>query len=92
MFAVQASACGWKPLQEIDFNAWYIPQGDVCFYFKERIKSAADYCVKTGLDENFFFGDPEIVDPVKGDYRVAPDSPVRKLRADGGVIGTAVLW
>ena len=83
---------GWKPLPEMNYNAWYIPQGDACFYFKERIKDVADYREKTGLDKNSFFGDFKLVDPAKGDYRVASDSPIRKLHPDGGAIGAESLW
>ncbi len=85
---------GWKPLPDLDYNAWFVPKGDMCFYFKDRIKGndIAGYREKTGLDKNSFFGDPKLVDPANGDYRVATDSPIRKLRPDGGPIGAESLW
>ena len=32
------------------------------------------------------------VDPANGDYRIAPDSPARKLRTDGSPVGAKSLW
>jgi thioredoxin-like negative regulator of GroEL len=32
------------------------------------------------------------VDTAKGDYRLKPNSPARKLRADGGPIGAEMFW
>jgi len=87
-------SAGWKPLPDMDYNAWYIPEGEICFYFREHIKGEdlAGYREKTGLDKNSCFGDPQLVDPVNGDYRVAPDSPIRQLRPDGGPVGAESLW
>lgn len=87
-------SAGWKPLPDMDYNAWYIPRGETCFYFRDHIKGddVAGYREKTGLDKNSFFGDPKLVDPENGDYRVAPDSPIRALRPDGGPVGAESLW
>ena len=46
----------------------------------------------TGLDTQSVFADPQFVDPANGDFRLAPSSPARKLRADGGPIGAESLY
>ncbi|MDP6355906.1 MAG: hypothetical protein QF473_12425 [Planctomycetota bacterium] len=80
---------GWKPLPDMDYNAWYVPKGELCYFFRDHIKGndVAGYCQKTGLDRNSFFGDPKLIDPKNGDFRLAPDSPVKNLRPDGGPVG-----
>ena len=80
---------GWKPMPDMDYNAWYVPKGKLCYLFRERIAGddVAGYREKTGLDRHSFFGDPKLVDPKHGDFRLAPDSPVRDLRPDGGPMG-----
>jgi len=82
---------GWNPLPDMDYNVWYAPEGELCFFFREHIKreDVHGYREKTGLDRHSFFGDPELVDPARGDFRLAPDSPARRLRPDGGQIGAA---
>ena len=62
------------------------------FLLSERIpgNDVKGYREKTGLDRHSFFGDPKLVDPAGGDYRLAPDSPVRNLRPDGGPMGAAL--
>jgi len=82
-------SAGWNPLPDMDYNAWFVSPGALCYFFKEHIAGTdvAGYREKTGLDRHSFFGDPKLVDPQNGDYRLAPDSPVRRLRADGGSMG-----
>ncbi|NOZ20142.1 MAG: right-handed parallel beta-helix repeat-containing protein [Planctomycetes bacterium] len=84
-------SAGWKPLPDMDYNAWYVPVGELCYFFREHIKGddVEGYRKKTGLDRHSFFGDPKLVDPKNGDYRLAPDSPVRNLRPDGGPMGAS---
>jgi hypothetical protein len=73
----------------MDYNAWYVPRGQLCYFFRDHIKGGdvAGYREKTGLDKNSFFGDPKLLDPKNGDFRLAPDSPVRALRPNGGFMG-----
>ncbi|MDP6111723.1 MAG: hypothetical protein QGG53_07630 [Planctomycetota bacterium] len=82
-------SAGWKPLPDMDYNAWYVPRGELCYFFRDHIKGGdvAGYREKTGLDKNSFFGDPKLLDPKNGDFRLAPDSPVRALRPNGGFMG-----
>ena len=73
----------------MDYNAWYVPKGELCYFFREHIRGddVEGYRAKTGLDRHSFFGDPKLADPRNGDFRLAPDSPVRRLRPDGGPMG-----
>jgi hypothetical protein len=84
-------SAGWKPLPDMDHNAWYVPEGELCYFFKEHIggSDTAGYREKTGLDQNSFFGDPELIDPANGDFRLAPDSPVTIRTPEGKPIGAA---
>lgn len=85
-------SAGWDPLPEMDYNAWYLPDAELCFFFREHIKNGAveEYRRKTGLDRHSFFGDPKFVDPAGGDYRLAPDSPARHLHPGGGTVGASL--
>ncbi|MBT5607797.1 MAG: hypothetical protein HOJ57_17795 [Lentisphaerae bacterium] len=87
-------SAGWKPLPDMDYNAWFIPAGELCYFFRNHIKGndIVGYRERTGLDQNSFFGDPKLKDPANGDYCVAPDSPIRTLRPDGAPIGAESLW
>ena len=69
-----------------------IPLTEVSRHHTELLIKGDDvqgYREKTGLDKNSFFGDPKLVDPKNGDYRLAPDSPIRNLRPDGGPMGAS---
>ena len=82
-------SAGWKPLPEMDYNVWYVPEGELCYFFREHVPGddVAGYREKTGLDRNSFFGDPKLIDPASGDFRLSPGSPVRNLPPDGGTVG-----
>ena len=58
-------------------------------FFKEHIgrSDVAGYHEKTGLDRNSFFGDPKLVDPASGDFRLAADSPVTIRNPKGKPVG-----
>jgi len=83
---------GWKTLPEMDHNLWFSKQGVMAYWFREKIEAFRDYQKTTGLDTHSIFADPSFVDPADGDYRLAPDSPARKLRTDGGPVGAESLW
>ena len=61
-------------------------------WFGKKIAGFDEYRKTTGLDANSEFADPEFVDAANGDYRLAPDSPARKIRSDGGPVGATWLW
>jgi len=84
-------SAGWRPLPEIDCNIWHAPEGELCYFFRERIgkDDVQGYRQKTGLDRNSFFGDPALVDPSGGDFRLAPDSPARNFLPEGEAPGAS---
>jgi hypothetical protein len=85
-------SAGWKVLPDMDYNLWYTGTGVACYWFREKIGPFDEYRQKTGLDAHSQFADPQFVDPAHGDYRPGPNSPARKLRADGGPVGSEMLW
>jgi|APSaa5957512622_1039677.scaffolds.fasta_scaffold10108_3 hypothetical protein len=87
-------SAGWKPLPEMDHNLWYEPDGDLCYFFKEKLPASdiEGYRTKTGLDQNSVFAKPGFVNAAAGDFRLSPNSPARTVRPDGGVVGAESLW
>ena len=83
---------GWKSLPEINHNLWFSEQGVMAYWFREKIGAFEDYQKTTGLDTQSVFADPRLVDSVNGDFRLAPDSPARKLRTNGSPVGAVSLW
>ena len=83
---------GWKPLPDMDHNLWFSKQGVMVYWFRERIGSFEDYRKTTGLDAHSRFADPKFVDAANRDYRLAPDSPARSIRPEGGPVGAESLW
>jgi hypothetical protein len=84
-------SAGWNPLPDMDQNVWYVPTGELCFFFKEHIgrDDVAGYREKTGLDARSLFGDPKLVDPENGDFRLSPDTPVTIRSPDGKPVGAS---
>jgi hypothetical protein len=78
---------GWETLPEMDYNLWFSDDGVMAYWFGERIEGFAEYQQTTGLDAHSTFADPKFIDPASGDYRLAPDSPARRIHPDGGPIG-----
>lgn len=85
-------SAGWKVLPEMDYNLWFTKTGIACWWFREKIGTFDEYRQKTKLDAHSQFADPGFIDATKGDYRLKPDSPARKLRPDGGPVGAEMLW
>jgi hypothetical protein len=83
---------GWKPLPDIDYNLWFSDAGVMVNWFGEKIESFQDYRQTTGLDAHSLQADPKFIDAANGDYRLAPDSPAREVRTDGGPVGAESLW
>jgi hypothetical protein len=61
-------------------------------WFGKKIGSFEDYRQTTGLDAHSLFADPKFIDAANGDHRLAPDSPARRIRPDGGRLGAELLW
>lgn len=85
-------SAGWKTLPDMDHNLWFSGEGVMVYWFRERIAGFDDYRKTTGLDAHSRFADPKFVDAAHGDYRLAPDSPARTIRPDGGPVGAEGLW
>jgi len=85
-------SAGWKTLPEVDHNLWFSREGVMVYWFRDRIAGFDDYRKTTGLDAHSRFADPKFVDAAAGDYRLAPDSPARAIRPDGGPVGAEGLW
>ena len=83
---------GWKTLPDMNHNLWFSNEGVMVYWFRDRIESFADYQQETKLDAQSIFADPKFVDPEHNDFRLAADSPARKLRPDGRPIGAESLW
>lgn len=83
---------GWQVLPDMDYNLWYSQTGVMAYWFRDKIAGFDEYRRTTGLDAHSQFADPKFVDAARGDYRLSPDSPARKLRPDGGPVGAEMLW
>lgn len=83
---------GWKTLPEMDYNVWYSRDGVTVNWFGEKIGPFDEYQKTTGLDGHSRFADPRFVDSAGGDYRLAPESPARGMRTNGGAVGATWLW
>jgi len=76
----------------MDHNLWSSNEGVMANWFGKKIADFEEYRKTTGLDAHSLFVDPKFVDAANGDYRLAPDSPARRIRPDGGPIGAEALW
>lgn len=79
---------------DLDYNLWYQYQGIIAKFLKTNLPAAdvAGYRKQTGFDEHSLFADPKFVAPAVSDFRLAPDSPARSLRPDGGPVGALALF
>lgn len=78
---------GWRVLPEMDYNLWYSTTGVTAYWFRQKIAGFDEYRRTTGLDAHSQFAEPKFVGAPEGDYRLAPTSPGRRLRPDGGAVG-----
>ncbi len=85
-------SAGWEKLPEMDHNLWFSRRGVMVNWFGKQVRGFEEYRRTTGLDAHSVFADPQFVDAARGDYRLAPDSPARNLRPDGGPVGAESLW
>jgi hypothetical protein len=75
----------------MDRNLWFSDSGVMCNWFGRQIEDFARYRKTTGLDAHSGFADPRFIDLENADYRLAPDSPARRIRPDDGPLGAEWL-
>ena len=85
-------SAGWETLPEMDYNLWFSKEGVMAYWFKDMIEDFGQYQEITGLDPNSIFADPQFLEPHRGDFRLSPASPARRVRPDGAPIGAELLW
>ncbi len=83
---------GWAVLPDMDYNVWFSETGVAAYWFREKLADFETYRRVTGLDAHSIFADPRFVQPSAGDYRLSPESPLRRLRLDGGPVGAELFW
>jgi hypothetical protein len=83
---------GWKTLPDMNHNLWFSSGGVMAHWFGSRIGRFPDYQKTAGLDAQSVFADPKFIDPNNNDYRLAPDSPARRIRPNGGPVGAEGLF
>jgi len=80
-----------KPDLFCDRNLFYIAEGTKATLGKlpatDRLPSLEAWQTATGLDRHSLAAQPIFLDPEKGDFRLAPNSPGIKLAEDGGPVG-----
>lgn len=80
----------WTAGLTMDRNCWF-QRGDVLMLFLKTSFSPAQFAEfqkQSKLDTRSIVADPKFVNAGKLDFRLAPDSPARKLDADGGPVGS----
>ena len=91
IFAGAANSClrlhgaDWTKALTMDYNCWFQPAGPLILWGTEKIAPAqfAAFQQKHGHDAHSLVADPKFTDPARRDYRLAPDSPARRLPDQG---------
>lgn len=79
---------------DLDYNLWFQSQGIIAKFQKANLTATdfVGYRQQTGFDTHSIFVDPKFVSPAALNLRLAPDSPARSLRPDGGPVGALSLF
>ncbi|MBI5683865.1 MAG: right-handed parallel beta-helix repeat-containing protein [Verrucomicrobia bacterium] len=80
----------WTAGLTMDHNCWF-QRGDVLMLFLKSSFSPAQFAEfqkQSKLDAHSIVADPKFVNADKLDFRLADDSPARKLATDGGPVGS----
>lgn len=80
----------WTAGLTMERNVWYQPRGVLILFLKTSFASDqfGDYQKQTGLDAHSMVADPKFVNVGKLNFRLADDSPARRLSAEGGAVGS----
>jgi len=80
----------WTAGLTMDHNCWF-QRGDVLMLFLKTFFAPAHFAEfqkQSKLDAHSIVADPKFVNAGQLDFRLADDSPARKLAADGGPVGS----
>lgn len=79
----------WRAGLMMERNLWYQPRGVLTWFLQKTFtfEQFTDYQKQTGLDAHSMVADPKFVDISQLDFRLADDSPARRLSAEGGAVG-----
>jgi hypothetical protein len=80
----------WTAALEMDCNCWFQARGPLVLWQSEKVgpERFAAFMHARGFDRHSVLADPRFVDPARGDYRLAPDSPARALLDQGVPAGS----
>jgi len=80
----------WTKALTMDFNCWFQARGPLLLWGKETVEAErfAAFQRERGLDAHSIVADPKFVDAAQRDYRLAADSPARKLMDGDTPVGT----
>jgi hypothetical protein len=79
----------WTAVLTMDYNCWFQVKGPLVLWGKENVLAErfATFMKERNHDTHSIVADPQFVAPEKNDYRLAPDSPARKLVDEGAPAG-----
>ena len=79
----------WSDALTMDHNCWFQPSGSLIHWLGRSFepKQFDAYRRATGQDAHSIVADPRFADAAKGDFRLAPDSPARRLGEKGTPAG-----
>jgi len=71
----------WSDALTMDHNCWFQPTGPLIQWLDRSFtpKEFAEYRRATGQDAHSIVADPQFADAANADFRLAPDSPARRL-------------
>ncbi len=91
VFAGAADSClrlhgvDWTKDLTMDYNCWFQSAGPVILWGTEKVDSSQfpAFQQKHGHDTHSLVADPKFIAPANHDYHLAPDSPARRISAQG---------
>ncbi|MFA6561767.1 MAG: hypothetical protein WCV00_07635 [Verrucomicrobiia bacterium] len=80
----------WTAGLTMDHNCWFQSSGALILFLKNSFTpdQFAGFQKQSRLDAHSIVADPKFVNADQLDFRLAPDSPARKLSTDGGPVGS----